>query len=155
MVDPLGLYLTEDGNRQNKRLWTPGLVTQVPGGGGGGYSQGNLPDYFLRQYAIDGGHLALRVCSFYFLFPIFYFFFSALTLYGFSAITAKLMVLGPPNLGQGSTLMMSWLTLKIKVIGQMSRSRGQKTFLFQHSAKAKLDRCLSMQIEPSVQHAFR
>ncbi len=51
-------------------------------------------------------------------FFIFYFFFSALTLYGFSAITAKLMVLERPNLGQGSTLMISGLTLKIKVIGQ-------------------------------------
>ncbi len=43
---------------------------------------------------------------------------------------------------------------KVDLEGQRSRSRGQKT-LFTASALANLDQCISMQIEPSVQYAFR
>ncbi len=43
----------------------------------------------------------------------------------FSGLMAESMALGSPNLGQGSTWMMSWSTLKIKVIGQKPRSPPQ------------------------------
>ncbi len=59
-----------------------------------------------------------------------------------------------PRLGQGSTWMMSGTTLKIKLIGQRSRSQDKKSFS-QHSTGANLGQCLSMQIEPSVHHGFR
>ncbi len=67
---------------------------------------------------------------FYFLFFCFLFFvfcFSAPTDSGFSAVKAKPMILGPRNSVQGYTWMMSGSTLNIKVIGQRSRSGGQKT----------------------------
>ena len=64
------------------------------------------------------------------------------------------MVLGSPNLCQGSTWMMSGPTLKIKVIEQRSRLRGQKCFS-RHSAWTNLDQCLSMQIDLSSMHSNR
>ena len=56
--------------------------------------------------------------------------FSAPTHFTSSSLGAKPIVLRSPNLGQGSTWMMSGSTLKIKVIGQRSRSRGQKRRCF-------------------------
>ncbi len=52
------------------------------------------------------------------------------TLNAYRTLIAKPKVAGSPNSGQGSTWIMSGSTLKIKVIGQRSRSRGQKTFFF-------------------------
>ncbi len=60
------------------------------------------------------------------LFLSFFLSFSAPTHFTSSGLGAKPIVLRSFNLGQGSTWMMSGSTLKIKVIGQRSRSRGQK-----------------------------
>ena len=78
-------------------------------------------------------------------------YFSTLTHCAFSTLIAELLDPGSLNLGLGSTLMMSGSTLKIKVIGQRSGSRGQKLF----PDTLPLLTSKSTQIEPSVQHAFR
>ncbi len=45
-----------------------------------------------------------------------------------SALTAEPCVVWSQNLAQGLTLIISWMSSKMKVIGQRSRSPGQKTW---------------------------
>ncbi len=88
------------------------------------------------------------VCFFFFFFFFFFVFvfvfvfcFSAPTDHGYSAVKAKPMVLGSRNLVQRCIWMMSKPIQNIKVIGQRSRSRGQKTCL--HGTLAGLP-CLNI-----------
>ena len=97
-----------------------------------------------------------------FLFFLFYFLFlqcsnrfSAPTHHPFSGLTAEPMVLGSPNWGQGGDLDDALVDLENQGHRSNVKVTRSKNVFSQHFAWANLDQCLSMQIEPYVQHAFR